>query len=94
MIEFSKHKIYTPVKSKKLHPILQINDEALIDELIVRVKSKTIGQITKPIHPHFDLEAMKRAQGHQPINKAEFSQLVKELDIQEPLEDLLAMLTK
>ena len=28
------------------------------------------------------------------INKAEFDQFVKELDIQEPLEDLLAMLTK
>ena len=85
------------ILSKKLHfihQILQINDEALIDELIVRVKSKTIGQITTPIHPHFDLETMKQAQGHQPINKAEFNQLIKELDIQEPLEDLLAMLTK
>lgn len=85
------------LSSKKLHfihQILKINDEALIDELIVHVKSKALGQITTPIYPHFDLETMKRAQGHQPINKAEFSQLIKKLDIQEPLEDLLAMLTK
>lgn len=82
---------------KKLHlirQILQINDEALIDELIAQTKSKFSSQITTPIHPHFDLEVIKRAQGHQPINKAEFSQLIKKLDIQEPLEDLLAMLTK
>lgn len=85
------------LNSKKLHlihQILQINDEALIDELIAQIKSKVSPQITTPIHPHFDLEAIKRAQGHQPINKAEFDQLIKELDIQEPLEDLLAMLTK
>ena len=85
------------LNSKKLHlihQILKINDGVLIDDLIVHVKSKTIGQITTPIHPHFDLEAMKRAQGHHPINKAELDQLIKELDIQEPLEDLLAMLTK
>jgi hypothetical protein len=83
--------------SKKLHlihQILQINDEALVDELIAQIKIKTLRQITTPVYPHFDLEAIKRAQGHQPFNEAEFGQLVKELDIQEPLEDLLAMLTK
>lgn len=31
---------------------------------------------------------------YKAINKAEFNQLIQELDIQEPLEDLLAMLTK
>lgn len=51
-------------------------------------------QLARPIRPHFDLEEMKREQGYQPINKAEFDQLIKEPDIQEPLEDLLAMLTK
>lgn len=86
-----------PLNSKKLHlirQILQINDEAFIDELTVQIKSKVLQQITKPIHPHFDLEAIKQKQGYVPINKAEFDQLIKELDIQEPLEDLLAMLTK
>jgi hypothetical protein len=87
--------------SKKLHlihQILQINDVKLIDDLTAYVKGKNqnqiLSQITTPIHPHFDLETMKQAQGHQPINKAEFDELIKELDIQEPLEDLLAMLTK
>jgi hypothetical protein len=81
-------------KLRLIHQILQINDETFIDELIAQIKSKISSQITTPIRPHFDLEAIKRAQGHQPIKKAEFDQLIKELNIQEPLEDLLAMLTK
>lgn len=83
--------------SKKLyliHQILQINDEALIDELITLVKNKTPFPIATAIQPHFDLEAIKQKQGYQPFNRAEFDQLVKELNIQEPLKDLLAMLTK
>lgn len=57
-------------------------------------KKDILEQLARPIRPHFDLEEMKREQGYQPINKAEFDQLIKEPDIQEPLEDLLAMLTK
>jgi hypothetical protein len=57
-------------------------------------KKDILEQLAKPIRPHFDLDEMKREQGHQPINKAELEELIKELDIQEPLEDLLTMLTK
>lgn len=57
-------------------------------------KKDILEQLAKPIRPYFDLEEMKREQGYQPINKAELEELIKELDIQEPLEDLLAMLTK
>ena len=57
-------------------------------------KKDILEQLAKPIRPYFDLEEMKREQGYQPINKAELKELIKELDIQEPLEDLLAMLTK
>lgn len=85
------------LESQKLHlirQILQLNDEALIDELITLVKNKTPLPISTAIQPHFDIETIKQKQGYQPFNRAEFDQLVKELDIQEPLEDLLAMLTK
>jgi hypothetical protein len=57
-------------------------------------KKDILEQLAKPIRPYFDLEEMKREQGYQPINKAELEELIKELDIQEPLEDLLAILTK
>ena len=57
-------------------------------------KKDILAQLAKPIRPHFDLEEMKREQGYQPINKVELEELIKELDIQEPLEELLAMLTK
>lgn len=85
------------IESKQLHlirQVLQINYETFIDELITLVKNKTPLPIATAIQPNFDLEAIKQKQGYQPFNRAEFDQLVKELDIQEPLEDLLAMLTK
>jgi len=57
-------------------------------------KKDILEQLARPIRPHFDLEEIKREQGYQPINREELEELIKELDIQEPLEDLLAMLTK
>lgn len=57
-------------------------------------KKDILEQLAKPVRPHFELEEMKREQGYQPINKAELEEHIKELGIQEPLEDLLAMLTK
>ena len=57
-------------------------------------KKDILEQLAKSIRPYFDLEEMKREQGYQLINKVELEELIKELDIQEPLEELLAMLTK
>jgi hypothetical protein len=41
-----------------------------------------------------DLEAMMQAQGYKGVNWQEFDKLVAELDIQEPVEDLINQLTK
>ena len=41
-----------------------------------------------------DLEAMMQAQGYKGVNWEEFDQLVAELDIQEPVEELINQLTK
>lgn len=50
-------------------------------EAVFKKKRKTIS-----------VEDLKREQNYQGFNRAEFDRLVKELDIQEPIEDLLAML--
>ena len=47
-------------------------------------------KIAKPIKKKIDLEELKREQNWKPINRAEFDKLVKEIDIQEPLEQLVA----
>lgn len=41
-----------------------------------------------------DLEAMMQAQGYKGVNWKEVDRLVAELDIQEPIEELLKQLTK
>jgi hypothetical protein len=41
-----------------------------------------------------DLEAMMKAQGYKGVNWQEVDRLVAELDIQEPIEELLKQLTK
>jgi Glu-tRNA(Gln) amidotransferase subunit E-like FAD-binding protein len=93
------------LESKKLlliRQIMEINDEGVIDDLEQYVEEKAqhksdndiLQQLARPIRPHFDLEAIKREQGYQPINKEELNQLIKELDIQEPLEELLEMIGK
>lgn len=50
------------IHSKKLHlirQVLQLNDEALINELITLVKNKTPLPIATSIQPHFDQEENK-----------------------------------
>lgn len=39
------------------------------------------------------LEEIKRQQNYKPIDKADFEAKIKALDIKEPIEDLLGMLT-
>jgi hypothetical protein len=41
-----------------------------------------------------DVEEMKREQNWKPVDPEEWHRLAEELDIQEPIEQLLAQLTK
>jgi hypothetical protein len=50
--------------------------------------------IAKPIKEKFDFDEIVREQGYKGPNRERFAQIVKELDIQEPIDDLLATLTK
>jgi hypothetical protein len=51
--------------------------------------------LAKPIRKTFDKEAMMREQGWTGKHDKEgMDRLIKEMDIQEPIEELLAMLTK
>jgi len=46
----------------------------------------------RPVRPHVTLEEMKAEQDYHPINKADFFAKAKEINIEEPLEELLKML--
>ncbi len=50
--------------------------------------------LAKPMRKKLDLEELKREQNWKPIDRKEFDRLVSEIDIQEPLEQLIADIGK
>ena len=90
------------IETKKLHlikRIMEIDDESIIDkidELVGERLEKDIDSIlrkmSKPIEKKLDIEKVKKEQNFQPIDKDEIERLIKEADIQEPIEELLEMI--
>ena len=60
----------------------------------IRRKEELIAQITRPMKKTLDVEEMKREQNWKPIDRAELQAIIKEMDIQEPIELLLSQLSK
>jgi len=83
-------------KVKLIQEIAAINSELEIDELekaveLLKLKSKH-GNVFKGIRKNISVEELKKEQNYTGIDRAEFDELVEELDIQEPFEELLLML--
>jgi len=86
--------------SKKLElikEITSISSEKELDELIKYVKIKRLNPINgaaifKGIKKTISVEELKKEQHFKGIDREEFDKLVEELDIQESIEELLAML--
>lgn len=78
--------------------IMEIHDEAVLKQLealagdIPIEENAVLVEMVSPIQKEFDLEQIKLAQNFQPVDKAAFDELIAAADIQEPLEDLLAMI--
>ena len=90
------------IEAKKLYiikKIMEIEDESIIDKIDELVEEQPLedihlilSKISKPIEKKLDLEKVKREQNFQPIDKNEIDRLIKEADIQEPIEQLLEMI--
>jgi hypothetical protein len=63
-----------------------------MDKIVKKMEDDALKNIVKPIEKTIDLEAIKREKGYKGVNRKRFDRLVKELNITEPLEDLLAQL--
>jgi hypothetical protein len=50
--------------------------------------------INRPIKKRLDIEALKKERNYKGINRARFNQLVKEINILEPIDLLLSQLSK
>ncbi|HRI58897.1 MAG TPA: hypothetical protein PK228_04220 [Saprospiraceae bacterium] len=60
----------------------------------IQRRENLLAKITKPMKKTLDVEEMKREQNWKPVDMEELDKIIKEMDIQEPIELLLSQLTK
>ena len=82
---------------KLIKQIMEIADEQTllkIEDQIEALQSSQLlrDQILSSTRDDITLEELKKEQNYQGIDREEFDRLVAELDIQEPIDELLAML--
>lgn len=84
------------LKYELISQITELENEQEIIELQQHIKllraKRQFGDVIKPIRETISVQQLKAEQGDKRFNRAEFDALVAELDIQEPIEELLAML--
>jgi len=85
---------------KKIMLIKQIAD-LQDDEMLKKVEllldssdklDPILKNLLKPIKEKIDIEPFKKEQNYQGFHKKEVDRLIKEIDLQEPLEDLINMI--
>ena len=85
-----------PSKSKLSEKYRVIISEEEGQDLKKNVKKMrgddVLKKITKPRRKKLDIEVLKNEQNFTQFNRTKFDELVKELDIQEPIEQLLTMI--
>ena len=89
-IEELKNEIWIEIAKTNDAAILQI-----IKEMLQKVSSENdlFNRIVKPIRKTITVEDMIREQNYKGFDREGFDKLVKELDIQDPIEELLNELT-
>lgn len=66
----------------------------IVERRLTEKQLEMLKKLARPIRAKLDLEELKREQNWKPVNREEFDRLVKEIDIQEPLEQLIADIGK
>lgn len=92
----------TALTEKKLEFIREVSgieDEKTLAALVeayhqITGEAKANGKPVKPIRQKFDADAIRRRRGRVGHDKAKVMRLIHEMDVQEPIEQLLAQLTK
>lgn len=83
-------------KEKLIQEIVAINSEEEINEVEKSIKQAklraTNHNIFKPMRKTISVDELVKEQNFKGIDRAKFDKLIEALDIQEPLEELLAML--
>ena len=83
-------------KYKLIEIITGLHDEEVLNKLEILLGEYSKGnlilmEIVNPVREKFDIEQLKKEQNYQGFDKEEVDRLIKEIDIQEPIEELLKM---
>jgi len=84
-------------KYQLIRQIMNLDDEKAISRIehqleFIHEDSDLWFSIIQPIRKSVSIDEMIEEQGYKPIGKEEFFEMVDELEIEEPLEELLSML--
>jgi hypothetical protein len=84
-------------KYKLIEKITSLQDEEVLNKLELVLNEYSRGnlilmEIVKPIREKLDIEQLKKEQNYQGFDKEEVDRLIKEIDLQEPIEELLEMI--
>ena len=79
--------------------ISAIEDEAVLivlREILEKVHQNQdlVAMLTKPMPEMLDVDAIKQRQNWKGVDRDKWDKIIEELDIQEPVETLVAQLTK
>lgn len=86
-------------KLELIQEVSQIRDEQDLSQLeaallIIKDRKLLLQKRKKPMPKKFDPDVVRRLHGFKGQDKEAFMTLVRELKVQEPVETLLALLTK
>jgi len=84
-------------KYKLIEKITSLQDEEVLNKLELVLDEYSRGnlilmEIVKPIREKLDIEQLKKEQNYQGFDKEEVDRLIKEIDLQEPIEELIKMI--
>jgi len=84
-------------KYKLIEKIMQLNSDIAISKLeeqIQQIENQKFWEAVKPMRKSVTVEELKQEQNYKPITKDEFFKKGSELNITEPLGELLQLLSK
>ena len=84
-------------KVRLIEEIASIHSEAELDRLIkiirlLRLKTKHGDSVLRKTRDSISIEELKKKQNYKEFDREEFDQIVNDLDIQDSIDDLLAMI--
>lgn len=86
------------IKQELISQISVLNDATVLAQLARVLQQNapkndaTLIKLAKPRRKTLDIEQLKQEQNFTEFNRPRFDQLIKELDIKEPIEQLLQMI--